>query len=98
MPVVDVMDAALHIANGITDVVEIIVHSLLLPLKVSRHLRGHQQAMLSKLSGEGLIGNKGSRRTRRRSWSNKRNDRLRLRSRSTLPNTHPLEESAVDVN
>ena len=29
VPVVDVMEAGLHIANGITDVVEIIVHSLL---------------------------------------------------------------------
>ena len=29
VPVVDVMKAGLHIANGITDVVEIIIHSLL---------------------------------------------------------------------
>jgi len=65
---------------------------------VSDHLSRHLLLVLPKLSGESMIWIKGSRRSIRGSWSNSRNDRLVLRSRSTLPNTHPLKESVVDVN
>jgi len=51
--------------------------------------------MLPKLSGESMIGIK---RSRRRFRNNSKYDRMGLRSRSTLSNTHPLEESALDVN
>jgi len=54
--------------------------------------------VLSKLSGESQIKIKGSRRSRRRARSNSRYDTLGLRSRSTLPNMHPLKKSVVDVN
>ena len=45
-------------SEWITNVVEIIVHSLLLPLKVSGHLSGHLLVVLLKLSGESMIGSK----------------------------------------
>ena len=90
------MDVGLHIANGITNVIEIIVQSLLQPLKVSGHLSEHLLAVLPKLNGESLIGIKRSRRSKGRS-KNSRYDRLVLRSRSTLPNTYPLEKSVVYI-
>ena len=49
-PVVDAAETGMHIANGVTDMAEIIVQTLLQPLIVCGHLSGKLLAMLGHLS------------------------------------------------
>ena len=45
----------MHIANGVTDIAEIIVQTLLHPLIVCGHLSGNLLAVLGHLSGNLLM-------------------------------------------
>ena len=73
---------------------QVVLNDLLNSLKMSSHL----QIMFTKLSRESCIWGQQKLRRLKRIRGNIRNDKRGLRSKSTLPRTHPLEESVVDVN
>jgi len=54
-PIVDIAETGMHIANGVTDMAEIIVQTLLHPLIVCGHLSRNLLAVLGHLSGNLLM-------------------------------------------
>ena len=50
-PVVDAAETGMHIANGVTDMVEVIVQTLIQPLIVCSHLSRNLLVVLPKLGG-----------------------------------------------